>query len=524
MDGAEVTVGTTAPPHRGLVALVRTLFLCGCAVLLAAPAPAQCPDGTPPPCRGTRAVAAPSPNSVAVLYFDNRSRDSNDLYLADGITEEIITRLSGIERVTVRSRHLVRRYRGAALEDPAMVARALNVTYIVSGSIRRAGGRLRVSAELIRAAGGAQVWGQQFDQAGDDVFAIQEAVAREVATGIVGRLLPTERQTLAVRPTTSAAAYEAFLRGNFNLARRDSAGLLRAIQEYETALRADPAYTDAVSRVAITYGIAAGNGFGIGFPTDTVTARAMRNANEAVRRAANSSDAWLAMGLARLAAQPRTLAGVREALERAVALDPTNAEPHHLLGFTLALLGQDSAGIEQDRQALAIEPARPVTLMHLAQFAVKTGRYAEARRWVDSALVVDREFFSARGYLVVLLLASGDTSAARAEVARWRDLPPLRVFAVFAEQALSSHALDSARARQWSAEMRAVIPAEMPVSAASYIALLAMLTSRDGEFVLDLLEAARPRGAFVRYYMTFVAFDPIRSEPRFQRLFQETAP
>ena len=117
----------------------------------------QCPDGAPPPCRGATRPAAPALNSVAVLYFENATRDTNDAYLSDGITEEIISRLAGIERVTVRSRYLVRRYRGAALEDPAAVGRALNVTYLVSGSVRRAGGRLRVNAELIRAAGGAQV-------------------------------------------------------------------------------------------------------------------------------------------------------------------------------------------------------------------------------------------------------------------------------------------------------------------------------------------------------------------------------
>ncbi len=121
-------------------------------------------------------------------------------------------------------------------------AAQLNVAYIVSGSVRRAGGRLRVSAELVRAEGGAQVWCRQVDQAADDVFAVQEAVANQVATGIVGRLLPNERQSLATRPTTSPAAYEAFLRGNVHAARRDSAGLTRALQEYESALRADPGY------------------------------------------------------------------------------------------------------------------------------------------------------------------------------------------------------------------------------------------------------------------------------------------
>jgi len=485
---------------------------------------AQCPDGTPPPCRSARGVVAPLPNSVAVLYFDNASRDTTDVYLADGLSEEIISRLSGIERLTVRSRFLVRRYRGVALDDPAAVGRALNVSYLVSGVVRRAGGRLRVSAELIRASGGAQVWGQEFDQAGGDVFAIQEAVAREVATGIVGRLLPSERQTLAVRPTQSAAAYASFLRGNFHMARRDSAGMQRAIDEFQTALRADPTYTDALSRIALAYGIATANGVSVGLPPDTMVARAVRNATDAVTRAPRSSDAWVAMGVARLAAQPGHPATARDALEQALALDPTNAEAQHLLGFTLEMMGQDSAGLGHDRQALAIEPARPVTLMHLAQSEIKAGRYAEGRRWVDSALVFDRDFWVARGFLPALMVAAGETVQARAEVGRWRDLQTLRGVATLAGLALAPQGADSASVRQWRAARRAAAPAQMPVSQGSGTVVLLMLTSGDVESVMAVFEAMRPRGVFVHYFMTFRAFDAIRGDPRFQRLFQETVP
>ena len=225
------------------------------ALLLAAAL--QCPDGTPPPCRG--ASVAPPANSVAVLYFDNRSSDTGDVYLADGLTEEVISRLSGVERLSVRSRHLVRRYRGSELTNPAAVGRTLNVAFLVTGSVRRAGGRLRVSAELVRASSGSQVWGRQFDQGGSDVFAIQEAVAREVATGIVGRLVPAEQRAVAARPTANPDAYLAYLRGNFSMARRDSAGFVRAIEEYETALRLDPALTDALSRLSLVYSIAEAN-------------------------------------------------------------------------------------------------------------------------------------------------------------------------------------------------------------------------------------------------------------------------
>jgi TolB-like protein len=503
--------------------LAVSLPLCLCAPV---PAWAQCPDGTPPPCgrvASARTVAAP-PNSVAVLYFESRTQDTTDLALADGLTEEIINRLSSIERLTVRSRYLVRRYRGSTLEDPAAVGRGLNVVYLVSGSVSHAGGRLRVSAELVRASGGVQVWGRQFDQAGNDVFAIQQAVATEVATGIVGRLLPAETRTLAVRPTASPEAYAAYLRGNFQMARRDSAGMRRAIEEFEAALRADSTYTDALSRIALAYGITYSNGVNVGFPPDTVAARAVRDAAEAVRRAPGSPDAWLAMGVARLAQLPGHPQSARQAFERAIALDPSSSEAHHLLGFTLAMLGEDALGIEHDRMALAIEPARPVTVMHFAQFAAKQGHYAEARRWVDSALVFDREFFVSRNLLPWLMLMAGDTAAARSEVARWRDFPQARGVAALGERIFAPHDTDAASVGRWRASLRAAIPPELPVSVGNSVALLLMAVTTDPGLVMDILDTVRPRGAFLHYVLTWAAYDPLRHDPRFERRFAETTP
>jgi len=175
---------------------------------------AQCPDGSAPPCRVARPAPAPASNSVAVLYFENRSRDSADAYLAEGLTEAIITQLGDLPRLRVKSRFLVRRYQGGVGQaDPAAIGRALGVTYLVTGSVQRAGHRVRVTAELARAASGDRVWGQQYDRGDGDVFAIQEDIARGVATGVAGRLLPAEAAVLATRPTRSNEAYDHMLRG-----------------------------------------------------------------------------------------------------------------------------------------------------------------------------------------------------------------------------------------------------------------------------------------------------------------------
>jgi len=154
----------------------------------------------------THGAREPASNGVAVLYFDNLSRDTADAYLADGLTEELISRLGQVARLTVKSRNAVRRFRGRLADDPSAVGRALGVVHLVSGSVRHAGARLRVTVELVNAATGDRMWGQQYDRAEADLLGIQEDIAVTIATAIGGRLLPAERSSLTQRPTRDPGA------------------------------------------------------------------------------------------------------------------------------------------------------------------------------------------------------------------------------------------------------------------------------------------------------------------------------
>ena len=144
---------------------------------------AQCPDGSPPPCRR----ASPPPQSIAVLYFGVLTPDSTDAYLADGLTEEIISQLGSRPRLTVQSRTAVLAYRRSAIA-PAALGRALGVTYLVSGSVRRSGTHWRIAVELVQAATGIRVWGEQYDRENDDPLAIQGEVARAAARSVTDRV------------------------------------------------------------------------------------------------------------------------------------------------------------------------------------------------------------------------------------------------------------------------------------------------------------------------------------------------
>lgn len=203
---------------------------------------AQCPDGSPPPC-GVRASAI-ARNSVAVLYFENLSHDSTDAHLSDGLTEEVTSRLGDLTQLQVKkpNRTALRRLQDS-VPDLAAVAAMLRVRYLVEGSLRREGTRVRVSVRLIR--DGFQVWGADYNRSTAGLLALQEEIAREVATGIAGRLAPADRAALAGRPTRSPKAYERFLRGNYYIAQRAPRLAARAIDEYEAALQLDPGFTRA---------------------------------------------------------------------------------------------------------------------------------------------------------------------------------------------------------------------------------------------------------------------------------------
>src|SRR4051812_42578690 len=303
-------------------------------VLLAALA-FQCPDGSPPPCAraAARGASAPAPTSVAVLYFDNLSRDTSDTYLAEGLTDELITRLGQVDRLQVKSRGAVRRFRGDAAADPTIVGRALGVAHLVSGSVRRSGDRLRVTVELTRAATGAHVWGDVYDRTSSDLMSVESDIASAIATAVGGRLAPNERQGITARPTTNPEAYDHVLRGDFLLARRNGADARRAVSEYEQAVSLDPRFARAWAHLGLTWFLFVDWDWPHpGLTRDSIIALASVASGRALAIDSLSADAWATHGLILVLRNPATHEGEVPALRRAAQLDPRNAEIWHQLG------------------------------------------------------------------------------------------------------------------------------------------------------------------------------------------------
>jgi len=459
-----------------------------------------------------------------VLYFDNLSRDSSDLYLADGLTEELIARLGQLERLQLKSRNAVRRYRGAADVDPTAVGRALGVAYLVSGSVRRSGARLRVTVEMVRATTGLRVWGDQYDRAETDALAIQEDVARAVATAIAGRLAPAERQALAAGPTRNPAAYDHYLRANFYLRQRQAAVVARAIAEYERAAILDSTFAAAAAGAATAYYV--WMNWGWEHPTlsrDSLLARGFAWAERAVRVNPSSGPAWRARGNLLRYRYPKNPDSALAALERAVSLDPRDAESRHFLALALAFDLQDSAAVAGFRHALALEPRRPITLHSLAWFAENGRRYDEARGLLDSALAVDPSFHP--GYLrrAQIWLLLGDPAAALRDVEKAAGLvaaDPIRQRTTLTEVMVALG--DTIAARALIDSVLAPVPSDSFAGTWAAVAY-ALVALGDHERAIALMEAVHQHtlGREFAFWSRFPQLDPIRSDPRFLRLVEQ---
>ena len=501
--------------------------VCYLAVLLAlaSVARAQCPDGTPPPCGR---VSRPGPTSLAVLPLESLSPDTSDAYVADGLTDELVQRLQ-TAGLPVLSSTAVRRFRGSTA-SPEEIGRALSVTYLLSGSLRRSRDVLRVTVELVRASGGARVWGATFDRTASDALAVETEVAVHVAEAIAGQLQPGQRQVITRRATASGAAYDAYLRGNVELARRTGASALRALAAYQEATRLDPGFTRAWARMGFGYGLCALYLWPeLGLTRDSMLALGNVAADRAMALDSTEAETWLARGYLNLASGRRDAvdAAVR-VLRRAASLDSNNSEVHQQLGFVLTQMGRPDEAVAEFRRALAIEPGRRVTMTATAAAEFNRRRWPEAVAWLDSATAVEPWSLSyswrARARLVL-----GDTSGARqdAEAALTLRRPYVSSMdeATLAVLDVRSGDTASARRRLGRLEHPTTPMAGDPIGTFEANLAVVRLALGDRSGAIHAIEDARSRDW--RLFWSVAAepnLDVLRGEPRIERVLQEARP
>jgi serine/threonine protein kinase/tetratricopeptide (TPR) repeat protein len=202
-----------------------------------------------------QAAAAPrAEKSVAVLYFENLSGSKEDEYFRDGITEDVITELSKIKGLKLFSRSAVLPYREKSVAG-AQAGQELNATYVLEGSLRRAGNRLRLNAQLVETSTGHTMWAERYDRLMEDVFAIQDEIARSITQALRITLTPQEEKAIARKPTENAQAYDSYLRGRNYMRRETRLDLDYALQMFEQAIQLDSNFALAHAGLANTCGL-----------------------------------------------------------------------------------------------------------------------------------------------------------------------------------------------------------------------------------------------------------------------------
>jgi len=319
-----------------------------------------------------------SPPSLAVLYFDNLSNDPDSDYFCAGMTEDILTDLSKVRGLRVASRTAVLKYRGATV-DLAHVASELGVGTILEGSVRRAGDRVRITAQLINAADGFHLWAERYDRTLQDVFAVQEEIASSIAAALRIALTASESRELLRNRPGDVHAYDLYLKGRATYDEFTPEAFKRARKLFEKATERDPGYALAWAGIADCWGQALQLG------RDTDREEATRRGLEAARRSI-ALDPTLAEGH-KAEALVLLFAGDAEG-SRAALLRAVRANPRHLP--TLINLAADEvqegdlAGAERLlRRAREVDPHDSFTVQWLANLCLWTGRYEEVLRLAE---------------------------------------------------------------------------------------------------------------------------------------------
>jgi TolB-like protein len=469
-------------------------------------------------------AGAPVHPRVAILSFANLSSDTGSAYLARGVSEEIASRLGDFPQLRVASRSSVERLERAGDDDLLAQARSLGFGNLVEGSVRRAGDRIRISVRLVTAADGLRRWDRSYDRASTDLLQLQDEIALDVARAVAGQLVSSSPAPHG-GPVPRPEAHDRLLQGNYYLAQRSPRGLARGIEAYTEATRLDSTFALAFAKLAQAYNLLLDWGWSYdGLPPDSLLARGWDAAERAVILDSALADAWMARGSLLRFSHPGTFDGVREAIQRAVDLDSSNAEAYHEYGMILRELDQDSAAAAHFRRAVSLEPDRPMSLVHLGWIDMNAGRYADARRWLDSAAAVNPGFYQAYAERALVRLVTGDSAGARLDAETAVRLRPAsdHLSGEDVLGALDLAAGDTAGVRARLAGLRRTAPRPEDPGVHQAVAWAAFLvTVGEHREAISFLSKARVAAPHLRMHLEEPRFERLRADPRFRELMDK---
>ena len=344
--------------------------------------------------RGERSTAVvfsagdPPAQSVAVLPFVNMSDDPGNDYFSDGLSEEILNALAGIPGLRVPARTSSFAFKGQA-QDVAKIGASLRVANILEGSVRKAGDKVRITAQLVGSSDGYHLWSRTYERSISDVFAIEDEISADIAAALKLKLLPANRVAAAqAGAVTDPQAYEAYLLGRHALSQRNRSSMESAIASFRKATSLDPNFAPAYADIAIATLLLGRSDTTYGdLPMSAAIARARPALDKALALAADHVEVLAAAGLAQsfVGHYQRAL----EFYDRSLAINPSNGEVRNWRGMALEALGRYDQTLAAAAEAVKVDPLSKIALYNYAPTLQAFGRTSEIPEVVDRLRALD---------------------------------------------------------------------------------------------------------------------------------------
>ena len=355
---------------------------------------------------------------IAVLPFDSLSPDPSDEYFADGLTEELIDRLCQVSGLEVISRTSVMSFKKK--EKKAIdIARELSVGSLVEGSVRKAGNKVRVTAQLINGATEGHLWSSRYDKSLDDIFAVQSDIAEQVSDALKVRLLPNESEALKKKATVNSEAHTQFLKGRHCLAQRSPQQVRRGIGYFEQAVELDPSFALAYVGLADCYLILVDQGSEEPAPTNH---KVRSLVSKALELDEGLAEAHATVG--NLLQSEWDWKGAEAEFKRAIELNANYATSYHWYSILLARLDRFEQALEQIRIAHRLDPISPIINCNVGLRLVEAGYLDEGIEQFQKTIMLDPNFAQGHAHLGATYVSMGRFEEGIAEIRKSEEIAP----------------------------------------------------------------------------------------------------
>jgi TolB-like protein/DNA-binding winged helix-turn-helix (wHTH) protein/Tfp pilus assembly protein PilF len=454
---------------------------------------------------------SPAIRFLAVLPLENLSHDPSQDYFADGMTDELITELGQISELRVISRTSVMTYKGAR-KSLLEIARELNVDAVVEGTVLRSGDQVRITAQLIQASADKHLWAQSYQGDAGQTLALQRQVARAIAEEIQIELTSRERDVLKSVKAVNPDAYEAYLKGRYFWNKRTPEAMTKAIDYFKQAIEKDPNYAPAYAGLADSYALAGDWKYGVLAPRDAYP-KAKAAATRAIALDGTLGEAYISLAFC-LDGFDWDLASAGKEFARGIELSPGYATGHEWYGWHLAALGRNGEAVAEVQKAESLDPLSLIVSSDLAEELLIAHRYDEAIHQSRKTINMGPFFAPAHFVLGQTFVEKHMYNDAIAELQKAIELSEgstafsanlAYAFAVSGRSNEAVKILNDLKNRSRN-----------DFSNAPEIALVYVGLNQNDQAMAWLEKAVEER--FSPWVLMRPAFDPVRSDPRFQDL------